>query len=163
MCPPSLGRAVPSGQNSVETVTSRSWPLWPLTLLTLQLHACVRKKWCMALCVEYSILVLHRTIMFTALLTYFPPRILHCKSAAETCVRKPLTWEPTGKFCGEGRHAAGTSRRNGRCWVHGRRGDRAQVLVGLIVGPRWGRLDLPCICRESGRSGVCGVRRRWKF
>lgn len=86
-----------------------------------------------------------------------PPLVcwtFHSSSLSE-CVSKQLTWEPAGELCGEGRHAAGPSRRDGGCWVYGGGGDWSQILVGLIVGPRRGGLDLPRICRESGRSGVC--------
>lgn len=92
----------------------------------------------------------------TSSLPDLPPQ-LSCKE----CVFKWLTWESTGKFCREGCHAAGTSRWNGRCWVHRRRGNGSQVLVGLIIGPRWGWLDLPCIWRESERSIICKVG--WNF
>lgn len=60
-----------------------------------------------------------------------------------------LTWEAAGKLCGEGRHAAGPARRY-RCGrMH--RGSRngAQVLVGLVIGPRRGWLHLPCVCNEK--------------
>lgn len=73
------------------------------------------------------------------------------------CVFTGLTWESTGKFRREAGHAAGTAGWNGCRWVYRGRGDGSQVLVGLIIGPRWGWLDLPGICRETGMLVMDGV------